>query len=225
MKQGVKSCLLVLGLCLCASVMQAQWRVGLMVGGDNNHYVIDKQYMVDWQFKDRLGLTAGILGQYDINNWLGVRAELNWIQKNYRRYRSTGDVRNTDYTVRNDYLQLPVMASFSFGGSRLRGFLNLGVYGGYWLMSWEKGTWFNVLSSITYEFSQKVAFDSERDQRLDCGFLSGIGAEYRFARHWAAQLEGRYYYSVTSVQKDYMHYSDPRYNNTVALQVAIFYLF
>lgn len=221
---GWKGLLLGVMLCLLPSTAAGQWRIGLTAGGDWNHYVIDKQYMLDWHFEDRMGLTAGLMGQYDVKDWLAVRAELNWIQKNYRRYR-TGELENTDYCVRNDYLQLPLMASLSVGGSRLRGFVNLGVYGGYWVSSRNKGTWVNVFSGITYDFSQKADFNDERDQRLDCGLLGGIGLEYRFARHWAAQVEGRYYYSTTSVQKDYMHYQDPRYHNTSALQATICFLF
>lgn len=33
----------------------AQWRVGANVGADMNHYIIDKHYQVDYQYKDRWG--------------------------------------------------------------------------------------------------------------------------------------------------------------------------
>ena len=62
----------------------AQWRVGVNCGADMNHFIIDKQYQTDYQYKDRWGVTMGIMGQYDITDWAGVRAELNWTQKNYR---------------------------------------------------------------------------------------------------------------------------------------------
>ena len=47
----------------------AQWRVGINGGGDLNHFIIDKQYQTDYQFKDRWGGTVGIMGQYDIADW------------------------------------------------------------------------------------------------------------------------------------------------------------
>lgn len=203
---------------------QAQWRAGVTVGGDWNHYTIDKHYMTDWHYEGRWGWTLGVTGQYDFNEWLAVRADLNWIQKNHRQYR-TGVIAGTNYGTRNSYLQLPVMASFSFGGQNVRGFLNLGVYGGYWLNSRVKGNFFNIFSEETSAVSEKVEFNSERDQRWDCGLTGGIGVEYRFAPHWAAQIETRIYYSTISTQKDYMMLEDPKYNTTTAIQAACYYIF
>ena len=62
---------------------QAQWRIGVTGGVAFNHPTIDKQYMTDLVYKDRCGLSFGLMGQYDFNDWLGVRAELDWTQKNY----------------------------------------------------------------------------------------------------------------------------------------------
>ena len=194
------------------SLAFAQWRVGVNGGATYNHSTISKHYMTDYQWKDRWGVTLGVMGQYDVNDWLGVRAELDWTQKNYRLTRQI--LSNLDYKYVNNYLQLPVMASFSFGGKQLRGFCNAGVYGGYWLTSGREGTDFNNSSEKVYEFSEDIKFNSERDQRFDFGFVGGIGLEYRFCQRWAAQVEMRYYYSTVSTQKDYMRLSDPRYNST-----------
>lgn len=200
----------------------AQWRVGVNGGATYNHFTISKHYMTDYQWDDRWGATLGVMGQYDVNDWLGVRAELDWTQKNYRLTRHIYDL---DYKYVNNYLQLPVMASFSFGGRQLRGFCNAGVYGGYWLTSGREGTEFNSGSGRDYEFSENLKFNSERDQRLDFGLVGGAGLEYRFCRHWAAQVEMRYYYSTVSTQKDYMRLSDPRYNATLGLEAAVWYCF
>ena len=155
----------------------AQWRVGVNVGADRNHFIIDKQFQ-------------------------------------------------TDYKYTNNYLQLPVMASFGFGGEKVRGFCNLGCYGGYWLNSNRKGVDTNSFTDKSYDFTEKVEFNSERDQRWDFGFVAGAGVEYRFAEHWAAQAELRYYYSTTSVQKpDYSGFKDPRYNSTLAIQAGVWYCF
>ena len=70
-----------------------------------------------------------------------------------------------------------------------------------------------------------MKFNSESDQRWDFGFLGGIGVEYRFSPHWAAQAEVRYYYDVTSTTKQYMRVKDYRYNNTTAFQLGGFYIF
>lgn len=205
------------------SLAFAQWRVGVNGGATYNHSTISKHYMTDYQWKDRWGVTLGVMGQYDINDWLGVRAELDWTQKNYRLTRQI--LSNLDYKYVNNYLQLPVMASFSFGGKQLRGFCNAGVYGGYWLTSGREGTDFNNSSEKVYEFSENIEFNSERDQRFDFGFVGGIGLEYRFCQRWAAQVEMRYYYSTVSTQKDYMRLSDPRYNSTLGVQAGLWYSF
>lgn len=205
------------------SLAFAQWRVGVNGGATYNHSTISKHYMTDYQWKDRWGVTLGVMGQYDVNDWLGVRAELDWTQKNYRLTRQIFS--HLDYKYVNNYLQLPVMASFSFGGKQLRGFCNAGVYGGYWLTSGREGTDFNNSSEKVYEFSEDIKFNSERDQRFDFGFVGGIGLEYRFCQRWAAQVEMRYYYSTVSTQKDYMRLSDPRYNSTLGVLAGLWYSF
>lgn len=205
------------------SLAFAQWRVGVNGGATYNHSTISKHYMTDYQWKDRWGVTLGVMGQYDVNDWLGVRAELDWTQKNYRLTRQIFS--NLDYKYVNNYLQLPVMASFSFGGKQLRGFCNAGVYGGYWLTSGREGTDYNNSSEKAYEFSEDIKFNSERDQRFDFGFVGGIGLEYRFCQRWAAQVEMRYYYSTVSTQKDYMRLSDPRYNSTLGVLAGLWYSF
>ena len=207
---------------LLSMAAHAQWRIGATIGTDYNVFNIDKQYQTDWQTTGRWGFTMGVTGQYDVCDWLGVRADLNWTQKNYRRYRERVPI---DYRYYNDYLQLPVMASLSMGGKKLRGFVNLGVYGGYWLSSHREGIETNSFTDKYYSFSEKVEFNDDRDQQWDCGLVGGLGVEYRFANHWAAQLEVRYYYSTTSVQKQYMKVNDYRYNGTTAIQAGVNYIF
>ena len=209
---------------LTAMTAQAQWRVGVVGGADYNVYRMDQQYMTDFKVDGRWGATLGVTGQYDVNEWLGVRAELDWTQKNYRRSRVVYS--DIDYKYTNNYLQLPLMASFSFGAERLRGFCNVGVYGGYWLSSHRKGTDINFFDNDkVISFDEKVDFYDKRDQRWDCGLMGGVGIEYRLAEHWAAQAEARYYYSTTSATKQYMRIADYRYNSTTALQLAINYIF
>ena len=214
--------LLAIALLACL-VAQAQWRVGITGGADYNVYSMDKQYLDDYRIDGRWGVTLGISGQYDVTDWLGIRADLNWTQKNYRKHRVVLEEMNFKY--QNDYLQLPVMASFSAGGEKLRGFFNLGAYGGYWLRSQRKGSDFNSFGYYTVTFSEKLDFNDDVDQRWDCGLVGGAGVEYRFASHWAAQAEVRYYYSTTSSTKQYMRVKDYRYNNTTAIQLAAYYIF
>lgn len=203
----------------------AQWRVGISRGVVWNHYSIDKHYMTDWHYDGAIGVTMGVVGQYNISDWKAVRFEVNYIEKNHRQYR-TGTLSDTDYDTENIYLHVPVMASYSFGAQKWRGFLNLGVYGGYWLSSKWSGGFMNTFSGKDTRFYDvNVGFNSERDQRWDFGLVGGVGIEYRFHRHWVAQMEGRCYYSTISTQKDYMRLYDPRYNTAIGGLLAVFYLF
>lgn len=201
----------------------AQWRVGVTAGATYNHYSIDKQYWLDYQYEGAWSPTIGVTGQYDFNSWLGVRADLSWTQKNHREYRRR--LENVDYKVKNHYLLLPVMASFNFGGQKLRGFCNLGVYGGYWLSSHIDGVLAGYIDDMAYPLDTKVEFMSERDKRWDCGLAGGLGLEYRFDRHWIMQAEARCYYSTTSTVKDYQQKRQTRYNTTIGLQAGVAYCF
>jgi opacity protein-like surface antigen len=214
--------LIMLALMLCSLSAGAQWRVGVNLGATCNHYSFDRQYMTDYNSKDRWGFTMGVSGQYNFTDWFGVRADLNWTQKNYRL---TRDRITMNYRYTNHYILLPVMASFSFGSEKWRGFCNLGVYGGYWLSSNYDAIDCNAISGGVYHIRGHVEFNSERDKRWDCGFVGGLGVEYRFAPHWGAQIEARYYYSGTSVTKQYMRAKDYRYNNTLSLQTGVNYYF
>ena len=217
--------LLLLGMAfLLPLTLQAQWRVGATAGAGYNLFSMDKQYLADYQIGGRWGTTAGVSVQYDINDWLGVRANLNWTQKNYRKYRIV--LYEMDYMYQNDYLQLPVMASFYVGGGkRLRGIFNLGVYAGYWLDSYRKGSDLNSFDGYMTYFHEKITFNAESDQRLDFGLLGGAGVEYRIATHWSLQAEACCYYSTVSTTRQYMRVKDYRYNTTIAAQLGVFYLF
>lgn len=201
----------------------AQWRVGVTAGADYNVFSIDKQYMTDVLFDGRWGVTYGVTGQYNFTDWFGVRADFNLTQKNYRMHRA--NIEEVDLKYRNTYLQLPVMASFSFGGKKLRGFCNLGVYGGYWVHSYRSGNDMNSFTNQSFDIKGKVEFDSDRDKRWDCGLVGGVGMEYRFDQHWAAQVEVRHYYSTTSTTKQYMRNKDYRYHSTTAIQLGASYIF
>ena len=212
----------VVALALAVSA-NAQLKLGVTAGADYNVYSMDQQYMTDYKVDGRWGTTFGVSGQYNLNEWFGVRADLNLTQKNYRRSRVVYDY--VDYKLTNNYMQLPVMASFSFGSQKLRGFCNLGVYGGYWLSSHRKGSDKNTFSEEFIRFDEKVTFNDERDQRWDCGLVGGVGLEYRIAAHWSAQAEVRYYYSTTSATMQYMRNRDYRYNSTTTVQIGAYYNF
>ena len=214
-----------LSLLLLPGFARAQWRLGVNGGATWNHYSINKQYMTDYRFVDEWGGMAGVMTQYNFFDWLGLRGELNFVQRNYRHTRyQYADRLNVRYE--NNYLLLPVTVNFSFGGQKVRGFVNAGVYGGVWLNGKRGGTEFNSLSGKTVLFSEQYAFNAQKDQRGDFGCTGGVGIEYKFHEHWMAQIEASCYYSLISATKQYMAYQkDYRYNTTIGLQAGVAYVF
>ena len=210
-------------LFVCCAV-HAQWRLGVSGGGDYNFYSIQTSYQTDYHYTGRWGATAAVFTQYNFVDWLALRAEIEMVQKNHLFYR-TLEYAGTRYSTNNTYLQLPVMTQFSFGGEKVRGFVNAGVYAGCWLDSHLKGTMTNLQSMEVDPVDEKQAFLSARDQRWDFGLSGGLGIEYRFVEHWVLHLEGRCYYSFISTSRQSTVIADNRYNTTLAIQLGCAYIF
>jgi len=209
---------------LHGSPASAQWRIGVSGGADYNWYAIHTQYQTDYHYEGAWGWNAAIFTQYDFLPWLGLRAEIEASEKNYRFYR-TGSYSGTDYITHNTYLQLPVMTQFRFGGTKVHGFVNAGVYAGCWLAGRQKGTIFNPLTDRVERINAPYTFNKQKDQRADFGLAGGLGIEYVPAAHWAIHIEGRCYYSFISQVKPYMEIRDNRYNTTLTLQAGVSYIF
>ena len=64
--------------------LQAQWRVGLSGGADHNWYSINTNYQSDYRYDGAWGWSAAVFGQYDFLPWLGLRAEVEATERNYR---------------------------------------------------------------------------------------------------------------------------------------------
>lgn len=217
------------------SSVNAQWRIGVTAGTTYNHYSIDTRYLSGIDYANAWGRfstrdyessvigTFGFIAQYDVLQWLGVRADLNWTSKSHKVLIPQN---GTDYKVHNGYIQMPIMASFSLGYKKIKGFCNLGIYGAYWASSIKNGK-----EKISKQFKDgwiPYDFCNTRDQRFDYGLVGGIGVEWffnLFKLDWAWQIEARVYYSTQSTQKHYMRANAPRYNTTLALQGGLCYFF
>lgn len=212
----------------------AQWRIGASGGATYNWYSIDTHYQNDFHYDGAWGWNAAVFGQYNFKDWLGLRFELEASERNYR-FRRSGIYAGTNYIVHNTYVQVPVMAQFSFGAvsdrdgkarsGSVRGFVNAGVYVGYWAAGQYKGTIYDPMVEKTSAVDAPYIFQNEKDQRADFGLAGGIGIEYRFLEHWAIHAEGRCYYSFISTTKQYMEVKDYRFNTTIGMNVGFAYIF
>lgn len=228
-----------------------QWRVGILGGQTVNFRSASTHYMEHWEYRPLAGDillnilgNVGIMGQYDVwqsklttkgQSWrLGVRAELDWVQKNYSLEKffmyghSLSDTgkktlagRDTHY---NDYLTLPLMGALSWGWTKWRMMVNLGPYVAYWLHGKEEG--YISLNGKDLEYDGNYSFNKERDQRWDYGIALGIGLEWNFCQNYAVQAEARCYRSMQSTTKDYMAtIKAPHYDTTLAFKFGLIYLF
>lgn len=218
-----KLILLILGAAFAIPAL-AQWRVGLSAGASYNWYSIDKQYQADFHYQGLWAPSAALSAQYDFNDWLAVKAEVEYLRKDHRFYR-TGLFADTNYKVLNTYFQVPVMAVFRFGGQRLKGFAELGGFAGYWARGWQDGTLHNFTTETSAPVNEAYTFRAEKDSRCDAGLLAGTGVEFVFSSHWAALLEARLNYSLVSTTKQYMTIRDYRYNTTASIRLGVQYLF
>ena len=210
----------------------AQWRIGLQGGYTHNSLTTETGFYYDRHYNSRGGFAIGVPVQYGFNSWLAVQAEVSYLQKNYEMTR-TGFYRQLGERLTNHYLSVPVFARFSFGGERLRGFLDAGFYAGGWLAARREGTTFSMFGNIPnnnpdvlgdiselYRYDEKYEFDSRRDNRFEGGALVGVGLDYAVTTRWAVTAECRYYHSLSDTQKEYMLGQSPRYHNTFLFQVG-----
>ncbi len=237
-KKIVKTnCVLLMCLCLhCYSF--AQWSVGIEGGYDRNYLITNNANRAFTNYKPLSSFSAGIPVQYKIASWVSLAADPSYIQKNYRQERSAffAGVYQDNY---NGYLQLPLMGHFMFGGKRLKGFANAGIYGGYWTIAKVKGVMPNILDNVDnatatgsiydynnpYSYNEKYSFDSRKDNRFEAGWIAGLGISYNITNRYDLFAESRLLYGFTDQQKKYETNGVPRYNTTYGINAGVLFHF
>lgn len=81
----------------------------------------------------------------------------------------------------------------------------------------DNGYFLNDKNIVAY--SEKVDFDSRRDNRFDAGVTAGAGVEYRLTPLISLTAEVRHYYGLTNMYKN-TTVGDPRYNTTWTFQAG-----
>lgn len=227
-------------LILCTSFhLKAQFSVGLEAGYNKNYLITSTAYRAFMQYKPLEGFNIGIPVKYKINDWFAIQADPQFIRKSFK-WERTGYFQGVYQKNINNYVQLPIMANFSFGGEKLKGFLNLGAYTAYWATGKVIGKQNDMFGAtiesdietgpvniFDYEvgaiFDEKYDFNKKRDRRIDLGLVAGLGLNYNFKSRYEFFAEGRYYRALLDMQKNYMIDQMPRYNDTFALQIGCFY--
>ncbi len=219
---------------LFPSMAKAQLYIGLEGGATKNYLQTNVSNLVSTQYNPAYGFYAGIPVLYQITEWLAVQADPGYFQKNYQLQR-TGFLQGVYQDNSNSYIQLPLMGNLSFGGRQLRGFINLGGYGAYWVTSHLKGRMPNILDQpaftnsmsnaqpnsvfdefTPYNYSEKYQFSTTKDNRMEFGVLAGLGISYEMQEKYRFFIESRYYRSLTDQQKNYQMGHVPLYNEAVS---------
>lgn len=230
-KHLIRAIVLVL-LCWTAVEANAQmnpkWTIGVKGGWNWTSISSSRLGRIDETYSPLGNFDAGLQARYKLTDWLAIRADLSIMSRSYRMDRNLNylDPVFTKYT--NDYLTLPLMADFSFGGRQLTGHAYCGGFGGYWMKAHVKGKTYWMTDYYVYfdDFDEIREFNSE-DQRLIAGAVGGLGLSYSFFDSSVSgggpvvSLDVMYYHDLVSHHKGYAHLSDPRYLNTLSITLGI----
>lgn len=205
------------------------WTISLVGGVDHNTLDVDVAYATDYHYEGRNAFLAGVDAVYDLNLPISgksflipdfsLRGELLLIQKNYKFYRMAGDINYLHDIHTNNYLNIPLMAQISWGDVfHVNAFG--GFYLGYWLSGRQSGRTLS-LDMLAYEeeentyYDQPYEFNARRDNRFDAGWVYGAGVGVSLGRI-DINVDLRWFYALTDIQKQYMLFQNPRYNTTFA---------
>lgn len=213
-------------LCLLQQTAVAQWSLGVHGGANNTSITRSHADRVDETYSNLCGFDFGINGRYTINPWLSLRADLSLMQRNHRLQRHLNYLSPVHTDHRNTYLTLPLMADFSFGGSKLKGHLLLGGYCGYWMGQRVSGTTYVMTDYDVFflDFDERRDFTRE-DRRFNAGLSGGVALSYALSDNIALSLDALYYYDLLSHHKGYLNLQDYRYLNTLSVTLGISYQF
>lgn len=213
-------------LCLLQQTAVAQWSLGVHGGANSTSITRSHADRVDETYSSMCGFDLGINGRYTINPWLSLRADLSLMQRNHRLQRHLNYLSPVHTDHRNTYLTLPLMADFSFGGSKLKGHLLLGGYCGYWMGQRVSGTTYTMSDYYVFfvDFNERRDFTRE-DRRFNAGLSGGVALSYTLADNIALSLDALYYYDLLSHHKGYLNLQDYRYLNTLSVTLGISYQF
>ena len=214
---------------LCVNKLHAQFYVGVEAGANRNYLVTNTADKPFFDYQPSYGYSIGLPVRYQFASlpWFGgIQAIPSLVQKNYRMQR-TGYYSEMYQQNDNNYLELPLMAQFRFGGhfgkqQSLYGMLNLGGFGGYWLNGHVSGTTLSPMDLENYQsFDESYTFNTTKDNRFEWGGLAGVGLQYMPNKKYMVSLEARYQPAFSDQQKAYSENQTPRYNDTYSILLGV----
>ena len=207
---------------LATEGVHAQWAVGIKGGVNNTSVDRSNAGRIDETYSSLRGFDLGIQAHYSFNDWLALRVDVDYMTRSHRMDRNLTLVNSLFMEYSNSYLMLPVLADFSFGGSKLRGHLLCGGFAGYWLTAHRKGVTFGITGFL--DVDEDLEFNDDT-QRLTAGLAAGVSLSYDINSWLGVNLDALYYYDLVSYRKGYEHLNDPRYLSTLTFDLGVYYKF
>ena len=202
--------------------VHAQWAVGIKGGVNATSVDRSNAGRIDETYSSLRGFDLGIQAHYSFNDWLALRVDVDYMTRSHRMDRNLTLVNSLFMEYSNSYLMLPVLADFSFGGSKLRGHLLCGGFAGYWLTAHRKGVTFGITGFL--DVDEDLEFNDDT-QRLTAGLAAGASLSYDINSWLGVNLDALYYYDLVSYRKGYEHLNDPRYLSTLTFDLGVYYKF
>ncbi|MBQ7531752.1 MAG: outer membrane beta-barrel protein [Paludibacteraceae bacterium] len=198
------------------------WTLGAAIGATYNWQTRDAGYAYDRAYSGAWGAHAGITGTYMVQNWLSIRADILFTQKNYRMDRMRTDLLIKD--IHSDYMchyvQLPVMADWTFGSEDVKSHIYTGAYAA----AWVGGNVNRQTIMQNDERRSRYEFTPE-DNRADGGLVGGVGVSWDPLPYLRVGAEAMFYYSMANTLKKQAIMYDTRYNNTIVIGISTKYIF
>ena len=204
-----------------ATNVNAQFGIGLKGGLDFNSVTRSNSGRIDETYHAKNGADYGIILSYQINEWFALRANVEMLSRSHTMKRNLNAVKGLYTDYKNQYLTVPVMADFTFGGARVRGHFMMGGYVSYWMMANVSGNTFDLYNKIR-PFSEKMEFN-EYHNRFVAGLVAGPGLSVALTEKISLELDALLYYDLVSYMKVSKVSPDPRYNNTASLTLGVIY--
>ena len=213
--------------------VKAQLYIGVEGGLSKNYLRTQDVLQTFTTYKPATGISVSIPLLFELNKWLAIKSSPNFSQKNYEIVR-TGFFQGIYQKNINNYLQVPLQACVRFGEKKIKGFVNLGLYGAYWMSSRIKGVEPNILNTSDttvsnptgllnivngYKYDQSYHFDRKKDNREEFGWIGGAGITYQL-NHYIVILETEYSSAFSSQEKKYQLNQSPRFNTTFYTKVG-----
>lgn len=172
-----------------------------------------------------IGTCGAVTFRYQEEKLFGLVAELGW---NQRGWKENFEESPLSYSRTLTYVSLPVMTHISFGGRRMKCFVNLGPEFGYMISDNISANFdYNNLSTVTDWPSrerQTAQLAMPVANKFDYGITGGLGGEFYVKPRHSVTLEARYYFGLGNIFKSSKadHFSASR---CTSIEIALGYNF